>query len=167
MGNWTNLPRYLVSPGFLHSLDPKRPLRASHPITEHASREAGEDRRGGRAPWPLRHFPARRGRGAATPLRRHTAPDRRPATGPSTAMTALDPVASRSPDRTGVCHESRGAPSAPGLVIGSGFRSPNRPDKGRNPIYRAGSRLELWCERTWCYHRRQLEGTIWGISVQL
>ncbi len=71
-------------------------------------------------------------------------------------MTALDPVASRSLDRTGVCRESRGAPSAPGLVSGLGLRSPNRPDKGRDPTDRAGSRRELWCERPSCCHRRQL-----------
>ena len=55
-------------------------------------------------------------------------------------MTAVDPVASRSPDRTGVCRESRGTPSARELTIGQGFPSPNQPDKGRNPTYRAGSR---------------------------
>ncbi len=54
-----------------------------------------------------------------------------------------------------MCRESRGAPSAPGLVSGLGFRSPSRPDKGRNPTYRAGSRRKLWCERPSCYHRRQ------------
>ncbi len=53
------------------------------------------------------------------------------------------PVASMSPDRTGVCRESRGAPSAPGLFSGLGFRSPNRPDKGRNPPYRAGSPVNI------------------------
>jgi hypothetical protein len=63
-----------------------------------------------------------------------------------------------------VCRESRGAPSAPGLVSGLGFRSPNRPDKGRNPTYHAGSRREVWCERPSCYLRRQLAGAIWGIS---
>ncbi len=65
-----------------------------------------------------------------------------------------------------MCRESRGAPSAPGLVSGSGFRSPNRPDKGRNPTDRAGSRREVWCERPACYHRRQLAGAIWGISAK-
>ncbi len=53
---------------------------------------------------------------------------------------------SRPSDRTGVCRENRGAPSAPGLVSGSGFRSPNRPDKGRNPTYRAGSRASCDCD---------------------
>ncbi len=36
-----------------------------------------------------------------------------------------------------MCRESRGAPSAPGLFSGLGFRSPNRPDRGRDPPYRA------------------------------
>ena len=40
-----------------------------------------------------------------------------------------------------------------------------RPDKGRKPTYRAGSRREVWCKRPSCYHRRQLAGAIWGISV--
>ncbi|MCH9053694.1 MAG: hypothetical protein IIA72_22005 [Proteobacteria bacterium] len=31
--------------------------------------------------------------------------------------------------------------------------------------YRAGAQRELWCERPWCYHRRQLAGGIWAISV--
>ncbi len=39
-----------------------------------------------------------------------TAPDRRPATGPFAAMIALDPVASRLPDRTGVCAARGGVP---------------------------------------------------------
>ncbi len=82
-------------------------------------------------------------------------------------VAAPDPVASRPPGRTGVCRESRGAPSAPGLVSGFGFRSPNPPDRGRNPTYRAGSRREVWCERSSCYHHRQLAGAIWGISVQM
>ena len=53
-----------------------------------------------------------------------------------TSASALDPVTSRSADRTDVCRKSRGAPSAPGLVSGLAFRSPNRPDKGRNLTYR-------------------------------
>jgi hypothetical protein len=75
------------------------------------------------------------------------------------------PVASMSPDRTGVCRESWGAPSVPGLFSELGFRSPNRPDKGRDLTDRAGSRRELWCERPSRSHRRQLGGAIWGISV--
>ena len=82
-------------------------------------------------------------------------------------MTAPDPGPSRPPDRTGVCGESRGAPPAPGWVGGLGFRSPNRPDKGRNPTYRVGSRRGVWCERPSCYHRRQLAGAIWRISEEM
>jgi len=46
-------------------------------------------------------------------------------------MTAPHPVASRSPDRTGVCGADQGAPSAREMTIGQGFPSPNQPDKGR------------------------------------
>ena len=58
-------------------------------------------------------------------------------------MTGLDPVASRSPDRTGVSRESRGPPSAREMTIGQGSPSPKRADKGRIATYRAGLRLDL------------------------
>ncbi len=61
---------------------------------------------------------------------------------------------------------SSGALTAHEMTIEQDFRSPNRPDKGRNPTYRAGSRREVWYERPSCYHRRQLAGAIWGISVE-
>ncbi len=57
-------------------------------------------------------------------------------------MTAAHPVASRSPDGTRVCRASRGVPSVPGLVRGSGFRSPNQPDQERTTAYRDSSRSE-------------------------
>ena len=74
------------------------------------------------------------------------------------------PVASRSPDRTGVRCPGQGLPSAREMTIGLDFPSPNRPDKGRNPTYRVGSHRKLWCERPSCYHHRQLAGAIWAIS---
>ncbi len=127
-------------------------------VPNSAPEKADQDRRRGRSPRSLYHVPTCRGRNPEKP-------DRQPASGPSGAMTALDPVASSSPDRTAVCRESRGAPSAPGLVSGSGFRSPNRPNKGPKPTHRAGSRREVWCERPSCYHCRQRTGAIWGISA--
>ncbi len=51
-------------------------------------------------------------------------------------MTAPNPVASRSPDRTGVRCPGQGAPSARETTIGQGFPSPYQPDKGRSAIYR-------------------------------
>ncbi len=66
-------PRAITLP--MSGFDPKRTLRASHPITEHASREAGEDRREGRAPRPIRHVPDGRGCGAEGTVRRNPAAD--------------------------------------------------------------------------------------------
>jgi len=60
-------------------------------------------------------------------------------------MTALDPVASRSPDRTGVRCPGQGAPSARETTIGQGFPSPYQPDKGRSAIYRT----DLWPYSLW------------------
>ncbi len=81
-------------------------------------------------------------------------------------MTALDPVASRPPDRTGVRCPGQGAPSARETTIGQGFPPPDQPDKGRTATYRAGSQRELWLRRPLCYRRRQLRGAIWGIPVR-
>jgi hypothetical protein len=78
---------------------------------------------------------------------------------------SIQPIASRSPDRTGVRRPSRGAPSAREMTIGHGFRLPDQPDKGRNPSWHASSRRELWCQRPSCYHRRQLAGAIWEIPA--
>ncbi len=54
-------------------------------------------------------------------------------------MTAADPVASRSPDRTGVCCAGRSAPSQREMVAGPGFSSPNQPDQERTTAYRDSS----------------------------
>ncbi len=54
-------------------------------------------------------------------------------------MTALSPVASRSPDRTGVCRAGRSAPSQCEMVTGPGFSSRNQPDQERTTTYRDSS----------------------------
>ena len=54
-------------------------------------------------------------------------------------MTAANPVASRSPDRTAVCGASRSAPSQCERVTGPGFSSPNQPDQERTTAYRDSS----------------------------
>ena len=90
----------------------------------------------GRWPWSLYHLPTCRGGDPEKPVRQHPAPDR------------------------------RRARLAPGLLSGSGSRSPNRPDQERNPTWRAGSPRQVWCERRSCYHRRQLAGAIWGLSAK-
>ncbi len=73
------------------------------------------------------------------PVRQHPAPDRWAAAGPFVAMTAAHPVASRSPDRTGVCRAGRSAPSQCGVVTGPGFSSSNQPDQERTTAYRDSS----------------------------
>ena len=106
------------------------------------------------------------GRGAepnVTGLRKVTISNPPNSSPTASAISSLAPPGSH--DRTAVCREGRGAPSAPGLVRGSGFRSPNRPGRGRNPTYRAGLRPEMWCERPSCNHRRQLAGGIRGIPA--
>ncbi len=79
----------------------------------------------------------------------------------------LHRAASSSPGRTGVWREGRAAPSAPGLVGGLGCASPNRPDKGPSPSWRAASPRAVWCERPSCYHGRQPGGAIRGISAKV
>ena len=54
-------------------------------------------------------------------------------------MTAFHPVASRSPDRTGVCCAGRSVPSQCEMVTGPGFSSPNQPDQERTTAYRDSS----------------------------
>ncbi len=78
-------------------------------------------------------------------------------------MTAPHPVASRSTDRTGcVLRSSKRALTFRNSHGGPGFSSPNRPDKGRNPTDRAGSRRDSRCERPLRTHCRRLGGAIWG-----
>ena len=64
-------------------------------------------------------------------------------------MTALDPVASRSSDSTGVCCAGRSAPSQCAMVTGPGFSLPNQPDQERTTAYRdssgSKSRLDARC----------------------
>ena len=45
-------------------------------VADQPAREADQDRRQGRQPWSLRHFPAGRGGGVATDVRRHPVTDR-------------------------------------------------------------------------------------------
>ena len=45
-------------------------------IADQPAREADQDRREGRQPWPLRHLPAGRGCGVTADLRRHSVADR-------------------------------------------------------------------------------------------
>ena len=54
-------------------------------------------------------------------------------------MTALRPIASRSPDRTGLCRAGRSAPSQCEMVTGPGFSSPNQPNQERTKAYRDSS----------------------------
>ena len=123
----------------LSARDPTRPLRASHPIAEYASREAGEDWREGGQPWPVRHVPTGRGCGAEGVVPKNPPPHRWAAAGPFAAMTAAHPVPSRSPDGTGVCCAGRSAPSQCEIVTGPGFSSPNQPDQERTTAYRDSS----------------------------
>ena len=53
-------------------------------------------------------------------------------------MMALDPIASRSPDGTGVCCPGQGAPSPREMTIGQDIHSSNQLDEGRIASYRAG-----------------------------
>ena len=81
-------------------------------------------------------------------------------------MTALDPVASRSPDRTGVCRESRGAPSERKMTIGHGFPSGNQPDEGADRDLPYQFRLAIARSRQLCHGRGQPGGAIWGIPAK-
>ena len=60
---------------------------------------------------------------------------------------------------------NRGWPSAPALVSGSDFRSPNQPDKGRNLTYRARATTRIVVQTLLCYHRERPRRAIWGIPV--
>ncbi len=61
------------------------------------------------------------------------------AAGSFAAMTAAHPVASRSPDGTGVCCAGRSVPLQCEMVTGPGFSSPNQPDQERTTAYRDSS----------------------------
>ena len=72
----------------------------------------------------------------------------------SSTVTALDPVASKLPDRARVCCAGRGAPLLREIVTGSGFRSPNQPDVegDRHVPYQIRTGFAL--NRRLCYCRR-------------
>jgi len=57
-------------------------------VADQPARKADQDRREGRQPRSLRHFPARRGRGVAADVRRHPVADRPAACTARTGMTA-------------------------------------------------------------------------------
>ena len=59
-------------------------------------------------------------------------------------MTALHPVASRSPERTGVRCPGQGAPSARKIVTVLGFGTPDQPDNGRIATYCARLGPDSW-----------------------
>ncbi len=56
-------------------------------VADHPAREADQDRRQGRATWPLHHIPACRGGNSAAAVCGNPATDRRPAAEASTDMT--------------------------------------------------------------------------------
>ncbi len=76
-------------------------------------------------------------------------PHRRAAAGPFAAMTAAHPVASRSPDGTGVCCAGRSVPPQCEMVTGPGFSPLNQPDQKRATASRDGpgpnSRSDAHC----------------------
>ncbi len=88
-------------------------------------------------PRPVCHVPSGGGCGAEGAVPKIPPPHRWTAAGPFAAMTAAHPVASGSPDRTGVCCAGRSAPSRCERFTGLGFSSPNQPDQERTTAYRA------------------------------
>jgi hypothetical protein len=93
-------------------------------------------------PRPVCHFPTGGGCGAEGAVPKNPPPHRWAATGPFAAMTAAHPVASRSPDRLGVCCPGQSAPSQCGMVTGPSFSSPIHPDQVRpQPIMTAQGRI--------------------------
>ncbi len=108
-------------------------------VADDAAGEADQDRRQGGEPRPVCHFPTGGGCGAEGAVPKNPPPHRWAAAGPFAAMTAFHPVASRSPDRTGVCCAGRSVPSQCEMVTGPGFSSPNQPDQERTTAYRDSS----------------------------
>ncbi len=96
--------------------------------------------------WSLCHVPAGGGRCAPRSVSGNPPADRWAAIGPFATMTAARPVASRSPDRTGVYCAGRSAPSQGELVTGPRCSSPNQPDKERITTYRASAGPESWAD---------------------
>ena len=80
------------------------PEEVEHLVADHAAREAGQDWRPHRAPWPLRGVPAGRGRSAAGVVRRHPAPDRWPAATVAAAPgVRIGSDERRRPSKRGAC----------------------------------------------------------------
>ncbi len=106
---------------------------------DHAAGETGEDRCQGRQARTVCHFPDGGGCRAEGIVPKNPPPHRWAAAGPFAAMTVTHPVASRSPDRTGVCCAGRSAPSQCEMATAPRFSSPNQPDQGRTKAYRDSS----------------------------
>ncbi len=108
-------------------------------VADDAAEEAGQDWCQGHQTRAVRDLPIGRSGGGERPVPAHSAADRWAATGPFAAMAAAHPVASRSPDRTGVCGAGRSAPSQCKMVTGPGCSSSNQLDKERTTAYRASA----------------------------
>ncbi len=108
-------------------------------VINDATGQAGQDRREGRQPRAVCDFRTGRGGGAEGAVSEDPEPHRWAAASPFAAMTAAHPVASRSPDRTGLCCAGRSAPSQCEMVTGPGFSAPNQLDQERTTAYRDSS----------------------------
>ena len=82
-------------------------------------------------------------------------------------MTALDPVASKLPGRTGVRCPGQGAPSERKMTVGHDFLSGNQPDQGTDRDLPYQFRLALALSGQLCYGRGQPGGAIWEKSVEI
>ena len=83
-------------------------------VTDHAAREAGQDRRPDRAARPVRGIPARRGGGAARPLRGGPAPDRSAQAKAAAARSMSTESKDGRPSRARCVHDRPGtAPRRP------------------------------------------------------
>ena len=112
-------------------------------VADHAQGEAGQDRRKDGPPRPLCHVPDGRDRGVGTDVRTDPGADRAVAAGPFAVATAAHSVASKSPDRTGVCCAGRSAPSQRKMVTGPRFSSQIRPNQVEAMAYRASAGPDL------------------------
>ena len=100
-------------------------------VADYAARETGKYRCQGRQPRTVCHFPDGGSCRAEGIIPKNPPPHRWAAAGPFAAMTATHPVASRSPDRTGVCCAGRSAPSQCEMATAPRFSSQNQPDQER------------------------------------
>ncbi len=126
-------------------------------VIDDATGEAGQDWRQGREPRSVCHFPTGGGCGAKGAVPKNPPPHRWAAAGPYAAMTAAHPVASRSPDRTGVCGAGRSAPSQCEKVPGRAFDRQIGPTRkgDRNADCRIRTGFDV--NRRYCYATRDRE----------